>query len=159
MFNYSLSPKHIKKEMVYLKRVILIGSLILIIFGTIFFFNADGSQLTTQLLLDKPPKRSTEELYQDIFVSLLSPYIDKAVEDYYGKPYTIAPYQTEVLSAERPNGYRTFAFRIQLKVLPYTGPHLYVGEDHITILVVYGPKIKVEKFEHIKSYELPPHYQ
>lgn len=159
MIIYSPSSKHIKKEMVYLRRAILIVSLILIISGTVFFFNVDGWQLRTQLLQDRPPERSTEELYQDIFVTFLSPYIDKAVEDYYGKPYSVAPYLTEVLSVERPNGYRTFAFRIKLKIRPYIGPHISVGEDNITILVEYDPKVKVEKFEHIKSYELPPHYQ
>jgi len=145
--------------MISLKRLVFIVSLILLISGTVFFFNVDGWQLRTQLLQDKPPERSTEELYQDIFVTFLSPYIDKAVEDYYGKPYCVAPYMTDVLSVERPNGYRTFAFRIKLEVTPYIGPHNSVGKDHITILVEYGPKVKVEKFEHIESYKLPPQYQ
>lgn len=107
----------------------------------------------------KPLEGSTEELYQDIFVSLLLWYIDEAVDDYYGTPYTVAPYQVKVLSVERPNGYRTFAFLIKLEVLPYTGPHIVVGIDHITIRVSSGPKIDVEKFEHIKSFDLPPRNQ
>lgn len=113
-----------------MQKVIVLVSVIL----SIFMFNNDGDELKTQLFKDKPPKHSTEELYQDIFATLLAPYIDKAVEDYYDNSYTVAPYDTEVLSVERPNGYRTFAFRLKLKILPYLGPHNTVGEDHLIIL-------------------------
>lgn len=104
---------------------------------------------------EKPLEGSVEELYQDIFVTLLLPYIDKAVDDYYGVPYTVAPYWIKILSVERPKGYRTFHFIVKIETTPYTGPHNSVGVDHITIKVSAGPTVIIEKFEHIKSYELP----
>lgn len=111
----------------------------------------------------KPIEGSTEELYQDIFVSLLDPYIQKAINDYYLKyfkgPPLFAPYSVNILNVERPNGYRTFLFIIKLQVSPYFGPHLVVGTDNITIKVDASGKAQVEKFEHIESFELPPHYQ
>lgn len=158
MFNYLISPKHKQKEMIYLRKVLLIGILIFVVFVCTFPLSLDERELKTQLLQDKPPERSTEELYQDIFVTLLTPHINKAIEDYYGGQYGIAPYLVKVLSAERPNGYRTFTFRIKLKILPYTGPHNAIGEDHITFYIRYGSEVKMEKFEHIESYELPPYY-
>ncbi|MBU3156360.1 DUF3888 domain-containing protein [Clostridium estertheticum] len=41
----------------------------------------------------------------------------------------------DILSVERPNGYRTFLFIIKMEVIPYVGPHLSVGVDRITITV------------------------
>ena len=102
-----------------------------------------------------PPEGSVEEIYQDIFVRLLSPYIEGAVENYYGQPFSVAPYSVRVLSVERPNGYRTFEFLITLEVMPYYGPHNSVGVDRITIRVK-SSKAMVEKFDHIKSYDIPP---
>lgn len=111
----------------------------------------------------KPPEQSREELYQDIFISLLVPYIQKEVDKYYSKYLTdtpiVAPYSVYVLSAERPNGYRTFVFKLKLRVISYIGPHLGVGLDNITATVDGTGDVKIEKFEHIKSYELPPNYQ
>lgn len=111
----------------------------------------------------KPPEQSREELYQDIFISLLVPYIQKEVDKYYSKYLTdtpmVAPYGVYVLSAERPNGYRSFVFKLKLQVNSYTGPHIGVGLDYITLTVEGTGDVKVEKFEHIKSYELPPNYQ
>jgi hypothetical protein len=111
----------------------------------------------------QPPQQSKEELYQDIFISLLLPYINKEIDKYYSKYLTdtpmVAPYTVYVLSAERPNGYRTFFFRLKLQVDSYIGPHLDVGLDYITVTVGGSGDVKIEKFEHIKSYELPPSYQ
>lgn len=102
-----------------------------------------------------PPMGSIEELYQDIFVTFLLPYIERAVDDYYGVPYTVAPYGVKILNVERLNGYRSFKFVVKLEIMPYIGPHNSVGIDHITIQVSAGPKVTIEKFEHIKSYVLP----
>ena len=109
-----------------------------------------------------PPKHSTEELYQDIFMVLLLPDIQEEVNNYY-KEYLsvlpmVAPYDITVLSAERVGGYRTFGFRLKLLLHPYLAPHNDVGLDNITISIKPSNNIKVEKYEHIKSYELPPYY-
>lgn len=103
-----------------------------------------------------PPERSREELYQDIFMSLLMPYIDKAVYDYYGQTFAVDPWSPKVLNIERPNGYRTFYFIINLEITPYYGPHRWVGVDQIAISVGGIGKVNIEKFEHIKTYYIPP---
>jgi len=105
-----------------------------------------------------PPAQSREELYQDIFVSLLLPDIQKSVDDYYKDFLTekpiVAPYYVHVLNIERLMGYRSFSFRLKLKVSSYIGPHLNIGDDYITIKIEGGDKVTIEKFEHIKSYYL-----
>lgn len=110
-----------------------------------------------------PPKESREELYQDIFISLLLPYIQNEVDKFYSKnltqPPMVAPYTVYVISAERPNGYRTFLFRLKLQVNSYEGAHNSVGLDNITLTVGGSGNVKIEKFEHIKSYVLPPGFQ
>lgn len=112
-----------------------------------------------------PPEQSKEELYQDIFVSLLMPDIQKSVDDYYKDFLTespmVSPDYVHVLSAERLMGYRSFSFRLKLKVSSFIGPHLNIGDDYITVKVEAGNKATVEKFEHIKSYylDLPSNYQ
>ncbi len=103
-----------------------------------------------------------EELYQDVFMTMLLPYIQEAVSNYYeentGYSPNVDPYGPVILSIERPNGYRTFLFIIKLEVAPYLGAHNSIGVDHITIRVSAG-EVKVEKFEHIKSYPVPPWLQ
>ncbi|MBU3176848.1 DUF3888 domain-containing protein [Clostridium estertheticum] len=73
----------------------------------------------------------------------------------------VDPWAIDILSVERPTGYRTFVFVIKMDVIPYVGPHLGVGVDRITITIDENAEAKVTKFEHIKSYylELPPNYQ
>lgn len=111
----------------------------------------------------QPPEQSREELYQDIFISLLMPYIQNEVDKYYSKylkqRLEVFPYTVFVLSAERPDGYRTFFFRLKLRVDSYIGPHIPVGLDYITATVEGSGDVKIEKFEHIKSYVLPPNYE
>ncbi|MBU5677926.1 DUF3888 domain-containing protein [Alkaliphilus sp. MSJ-5] len=141
-----------------MKKIIFVVSLLIISFVSGYFIHKYSFEIKTQLSQDAILQGSKQELYQDIFVTLLLPFIDKAVEEYYGSSYNVAPYDVEVLSIERPNAYRTFAFKIKLKVMPYIGPHLYAGEDHITISLELD-EVRIIEFEHIKGYELPPHYK
>ncbi|AKA72042.1 DUF3888 domain-containing protein [Clostridium scatologenes] len=110
----------------------------------------------------KSPEQSREKLYQDIFISLLMPEIQKSVDDYYKEFFTdtplVAPYDITILKAERPNGYRTFVFLLKIEIYPYIGAHNTVGIDHITIRTDGSGNVKVEKFEHIESSYLPSDY-
>jgi hypothetical protein len=116
-------------------------------------------------ITNKSLQHSKEELYQDIFCSLLMPCIQKSVHDYYTKFLTdipgVDPWNIDILSVERPNGYRTFVFVIKMEVIPYVGSHLGVGVDRIAITLDGNGEVRVTKFEHIKSYylDLPPNYQ
>ena len=66
---------------------------------------------------------SKEELYRDVIITMLLPYIDKEVEKYYGKPYIVAPYSTFVKSITRPYSGMNYTYQIVLEISPYWGPH------------------------------------
>jgi hypothetical protein len=153
-----------------LKKIVALTVLMFILFPCISFAGNISNQITisqhnpyqTYFEPESPPQGSLEEIYQDIFMTMLLPYIHQAVDAYYEK-YTgyspaIDPCQPDILFIERPNGYRTFLIIIKLEVMPYLGAHNSIGVDHITIKVSAG-EIKVEKFEHIKSYPIPPWLQ
>ena len=99
-------------------------------------------------------EKSTEELYRDIYVTLLHPCIKKAIDGYYGVSLAYDPWNIEVLDIKRPNGYRTPGFVVELKVIPYLGPHIEFGEDIITISIDSAGQAEVENFRHIKSFEI-----
>jgi len=109
-----------------------------------------------------PLRNSREELYQDTFVTLLSPYIQKEVDKYYNEYSTsslnIAPYDVVILSEERVGGYRGFNFRLKFEVHPYIGPHNYIGTDYITLIVTSSNSVKIEKFEHVNNSKSSPGY-
>jgi hypothetical protein len=102
-----------------------------------------------------PPEGSVEELYKDIIVTLLEPYITKEVEKNYGELLQYDLFDIEFLSIER-SAYRSYSFLITAQVKPFVGAHNTIGIDIVTIRVSPG-RTKVESFEHIKSFPLPPH--
>ena len=110
----------------------------------------------------KPPEKSLEELYQDVSMMMLLPYIQKEVNNYYekitGYSPSVDPWWIDMISIERPYGYRSFTFIIKLKVNPYLGAHNSIGVDHITIRVSYD-KVEILNYEHIKDYPIPPWLQ
>jgi hypothetical protein len=147
---------------------ILLAVIILIVLISIPFYviinNKLKSESKTLVNAYRPPEGSNEELYQDIFLSLLEPHTEKAISDFYSK-YLFdlpgsAPYFEDVLSVKRIGDEpRTFDFLIKLEVAPYIGPHNSVGIDHITFRVQGSGEVTLEKFEHIKSFEIAPNYQ
>lgn len=111
----------------------------------------------------EPPERSREELYQDLFVSLLSTDIEKPIHDYYKKTLTylpmVYPYEVHVEEAKRIGGYRSFEFLVTLQVTPVVGPHIAVGEERLAFYISGDGQVQQREFEHVKSYELPEHWQ
>lgn len=113
------------------KKTVIITCLIVILIGGVIFINnyVLKNSIHTNLNKvfkphktyfepDKPPEGTEEEIYHDIFMSLLHPYISKSINEYYGQPFTHDPWSNKILSIERPNGYRTFYFIIKLEVTP-----------------------------------------
>lgn len=102
-----------------------------------------------------------EEVYYQLFITMLYPYINEAVADYYSEYMTssphAAPYDYRFTSIEKQYGL-TYSYIIQVEVHPYVGPHLTVGKDKMTFKIKLNG-VQLEKFEHLESYELPPHYQ
>jgi hypothetical protein len=111
----------------------------------------------SQIIIEEPK----EELYKNLFITLIYPHVEKAIDDYYDEYMTYLPGEDpwfyKFLSIEKTQGLN-YSYIIKLEVQPYVGPHLSVGIDHITLKIELG-NVKVEKYEHLKSYELPPHYQ
>lgn len=101
-----------------------------------------------------PPERSVEELYKDIIVTLLAPYITKEVEKNYGELLQYDLFSIEFLSIQRSE-YRSYSFLIKVQIKPFVGAHNTIGIDNLTIRVSPG-RTRVESFEHIKSFPLPP---
>ncbi len=103
-----------------------------------------------------PKEGSIEELYKDVIASLIAPYISKAIENYYHDQYLYDLGRVKFLQIERPSGYRSFIFIIKVQVQPFIGAHNTIGVDNITIKIE-GGNPTVENFEHIKSFQIPPH--
>lgn len=101
-----------------------------------------------------PAEGSVEELYKDIIVTLIQPYITEEISKQYGMLILYDLSSIEFLEIERSE-YRTFNFLIKLQVEPFLGAHNTVGLDEITIKIA-GDNPKIINFEHIKSFPLPP---
>lgn len=90
-----------------------------LLFSILFIFPASSIE-PHAAAMPKPPEHSREELYHDMFLTLLSKEINVAVSDYYSEYLTISPmvygYMVDVISAERVAGYRSFGFTVTLEV-------------------------------------------
>lgn len=105
-----------------------------------------------------PKEGSIEELYKDIIASLIFPYIPIEIEKYYGQQYLYDLWNMKFLQIDRPHGYRSFIFVIKVEIQPFIGAHNTIGIDDITIRIE-GGNTTVEKFEHLKSFQIPKHLQ
>jgi hypothetical protein len=101
------------------------------------------------------------EIPENLFLALLMPYVDKAIDNYYSEFMTYLPgedpWSYQILSIEKVPD-KNYSFILKLEVSPYVGPHLSVGKDRIT-LKIEPSGVTTEKFEHLKSYPLPPNWQ
>lgn len=123
-----------------------------------------------ELVIKEPPKidqpqlteNSKEIIYRDVITSLLVPYIQKEINNYYKEYLTESPmifaYSVDIVSAKRK--YKT-GYLIELEVIahPYVGAHNTVGDERLIIETGGLGSVEIKKFEHIKSYPLPPHLQ
>ena len=139
------------------KRIMTVGG-----FLSVMLYSPFATCYATDVVQNPPPK-STVELYQDIIVSLLIPLIDKQIEFYYTKEYKysphVYPYDVTFLDVKRLQGYRSFKFSLSIRTQAVVGPHIDVGLDHMTFEIHGGGRVQLTKFEHVRSYELPPHLQ
>jgi hypothetical protein len=113
-----------------------------------------------------PPQDTKEMMINDILMLFLSPEIDKAVKDYYSdylkEPPVVYPYQIDIVNVERIGGFRSFHFIITLETTPVVGPHISIGKDRLTFEIrptIIPGQIKLKKFEHLETHDLPPHWQ
>lgn len=137
----------------------LLTSMSFVFFSSFHYNKREAQQHSLSQYCLQPPPGSSEELYKDIFVTLLHPCINKAIENYYGAPLAYDTWDVEVLSIERPKGYRTIGFVIKLQVTPYSGPHIQFGKDNITIRVKANGDAEIEDFQHVESYDYWEYYK
>lgn len=123
-------------------------------------------ELTTKQLNKSEPSKLTENskeiIYRDQVISLLVPYMQKEINNYYKEYLTelpiIFPYSVDIVNVEREGG---SGFLIKLEVIahPFVGPINTVGDDRMIIETGAFGSVKIKKFEHIKSYPLPWNWQ
>jgi hypothetical protein len=118
------------------------------------------------LTLEQNPKikqqqlteNSKEIIYRDTVISLLVPYMQKEINNYYKEYLTelpiIFPYSVDIVSAERQGG-SGYLIRLEVIAHPFVGPVNTVGDDRIIIETGAFGSVEIKKFEHLKSYPLP----
>lgn len=126
--------------------------------------NANNYKIQTQSIYGYnklSSEESKDDLYENLFITVIYPHVEKAIYDYYDEYMTYIPgedpWSYKFISIEKMSGLN-YSYIVKLQVQPYVGPHLSVGIDHITLNINLD-NVKIEKFDHIKSYQLPPHYQ
>jgi hypothetical protein len=101
---------------------------------------------------------SREIICRDMVISLLVPYIQKEINNYYKEYLTelpiIFPYSVDIVSAERQSG-SGYLIRLEVIAHPFVGPVNIVGDDRIIIETGAFGSVEIIKFEHLKSYPLP----
>jgi len=151
-----------------MKRVLIITLEMLILIGLVitpvYAINTDDvidNNLQKFLENTEIKQESELETYKNLFTTLLYPYVDKAIQYYYSE-YMNYPPREDLFSYNFLSIVKTpehnYSYTIILEVQPFVGPHLSVGLDHITFKIDLGG-VTVEKYEHLKNYELPPNYE
>jgi len=84
--------------------------------------------------------------------------VNNYYKEYLKESPMIFAYSVDIISAKRQ--YET-GYLIELEVIahPYVGAHNTVGDERLIIETGGLGSVEVKKFEHIKSYPLPPHLQ
>jgi hypothetical protein len=140
------------------KKRILIAT-ISILMVVVFTINNTYVNTTAKQVEEK----SQDVLYQDVILTALAPAMNHAVIGYYKNIFNEPPLYDQtsikILNIERPNGYRTWHFIINIEVEPFIGPHISVGKDRISIELSYPELPEVLKFEHLEDYPLPERYK
>ncbi len=147
-----------KNPIKFLVLCLLIG---LLSISTLEIRNTNRDEKQSKLIFNNNGMSIEKLLDKNLFVILIYPNVEKAIDEYYSDYFTYTPtsdpWHYKFLNLKKlPES--NFSYIIKLEVMPYVGPHLTVGVDHITLKVDFNGT-NVEKHEHIESHELPPHYQ
>ncbi|MBN3543874.1 DUF3888 domain-containing protein [Fictibacillus barbaricus] len=136
-------------------KMLLLPSLIL----SLFLVN----QIPSKAAFVDTTQESRELIYQDTIMLLLP--IDESIKNYYLKILTIQPtvypYDVKMAKVQRLGEFRSFRFLYTLEVEPAVGPHVYVGKDRLVfeIASTIPNLVKLNKFEHLRTYDLPPNWK
>ncbi|NFO15671.1 DUF3888 domain-containing protein [Clostridium botulinum] len=144
-----------KKSIIILTFILCLTS----IFHTNKVFALNTKQYSNEEI-SKIDIKSNDKIYQDTIICLFIPYIQKEIDNYYKKYLTemprVFPDSVDIVNIKRESGYR---IQSKLVVHSFVGPYNYVGDDQIIIETGADGIVKIVKFEHLKSYELPWNWQ
>lgn len=118
------------------------------------FHRDEQKQEAPEGVVQWPENISDRRVYYDLAMLLLSPAIDQAIMSYYGCYFTTDPWANRVLQITEQKEKGKPIYIIRVEVIPYTGPHNSVGIDYITLSIDDGPSVNIDRFEHLKSYQL-----
>lgn len=143
-----------------MKKLILL--LIFVLSLTSVFYKYNSFAIETKQYskeeISKLPEDSNEKRYQDVIICLFIPYIQKEVNNYYQEYFTemptVFPDSVDIVNIKRESGFG-YLIQSELIVHPFVGPYNTVGDDRIIIETGADGSVKIIKFEHLKSYELP----
>ncbi|MDQ7094804.1 DUF3888 domain-containing protein [Desulfosporosinus sp. PR] len=112
---------------------------------------------TKAVVLSQPQTGNQEtELYKEMLITSLNPYLQQSITNYYGQNVMAPPYMVKVIDAKKPDPEQVY--EVKFEVEPYIGAHNEVGIDHVTLRISPN-KIEVINFEHIKSFPLASNLQ
>lgn len=134
------------------KKFIIISAflIILLVFSNNFCCNVYAAEKTNYLnnvyinQIDSP-----EKLQTDLLVTVFSPYISKAIENYYGEPRLFDLWDAKILSIKRLQE-GSFDFETKIAVKTFKGPHNPPYGLEITTIRVDTFGIRVIDFNHTK---------
>jgi hypothetical protein len=118
---------------------------------------------TTTASSAEPTQDSDELRLQDMLMLMLTPYIEKDLNNYYYPKIlrsfspAVTPWKIVVIETSRINGFRSFKLQITFEIEPTDGGQwIPVGKDRMTYEISTGPKVKLINHTHLKTYEYPP---
>ena len=131
----------------------------------ILILNISNSCLALETEI-KPLDINDSMRLNDMVITLLMPELVNTVNAFYSQYLTrnptIVPYFechiTNIKGSELIHeGIQNSEYTVTVEVLPYIGAHTPVGKDRISVHFFAEGIVKVEKYEHLESYGLPPH--
>lgn len=111
--------------------------------------------------LFEPTQDSNELRLQDMLMLMLTPYIERDLNNYYYpkiiKDFSpiVTPWKIELIETKR-NHFRGFQMQITFEVEPTDGgQYIPVGKDRMTYEISAGPEVKLIDHTHLKTYKYP----
>ncbi|MGB2993429.1 MAG: DUF3888 domain-containing protein [Paenisporosarcina sp.] len=121
------------------------------------------SSQNTNVSSAKPTQDSEELRLHDMLISMLIPYIEKDLRNYYYpnvfKDFSpiVAPWRIEVKETQRVDGFRSFKLQITFEIEPTDGGQwVPIGKDRMTYEITAGPTVKLINHTHLETYAYPP---
>lgn len=118
---------------------------------------------TRTFSISEPTQDSNELKLQDMLLLMLTPYIEKDLNNYYYSKITkdfsphVTPWKIQVIKTKRVNDFRRFQLQITFDIEPTDGGQwIPVGKDRMTYEISFGPEVKLINHTHLKTYKYPP---